>query len=204
MSWSSSLWLLVGTFFSHPTCARFHMGGAHPALCGCDCICFWYTYAVCESINDLRFMWLLVCCLYRRLIYKVLNVRPFDYTAVAGSGKVGSVIQVNHTSWGTVVTPTDSPKSVRNRCVIELFGGVFVFLCCLFPIPVDTGTFVIRLSQIVSFKSHYIILNIKMYVSNSVFPFAIRVTFYECHLIIQNNFSFDILRMCPAIKIMST
>ena len=25
-----------------------------------------------------------------------------------------------------VVTPTDRPKSVRNRCVIEVFGGVFV------------------------------------------------------------------------------
>ena len=47
-----------------------------------------------------------------------------------------------------VVTPTDRPKSVRNRyvievfgcrpksvsncCVIELFGGVFVFLFCRF------------------------------------------------------------------------
>ena len=28
----------------------------------------------------------------------------------------------------TVVTPTDRPKSVRIRCVIEVFGGVF--LCC--------------------------------------------------------------------------
>ena len=26
----------------------------------------------------------------------------------------------------TVVTQTDRPKSVRNRCVIEVFGGVFV------------------------------------------------------------------------------
>ena len=31
---------------------------------------------------------------------------------------------VNHTSWVTVVTPTDRPKSVRNRCVIEVFCGV--------------------------------------------------------------------------------
>ena len=49
---------------------------------------------------------------------------PFDYTAVAGSGKVGPVNQVNHTSWVAVVTPTDRPKSVRNRCLIELFCGV--------------------------------------------------------------------------------
>ena len=26
----------------------------------------------------------------------------------------------------TVVTPTDRPKSVNNRCVIEVVGGVFV------------------------------------------------------------------------------
>ena len=49
---------------------------------------------------------------------------PFDYTAVAGSGKVGPVNQVNHTSWVAVVAPTDRPKSVRNCFVIELFCGV--------------------------------------------------------------------------------
>ena len=59
----------------------------------------------------------------RRFIYKFLNVCPFDYTAVAVSGKVGRK-PVNHTSWVAVVTPTDRPKSVRNRCVIELFCGV--------------------------------------------------------------------------------
>ena len=32
----------------------------------------------------------------------------------------------NHTSWMPVVTPTDCLKSVRNRCAIEVFGGVFV------------------------------------------------------------------------------
>ena len=57
-------------------------------------------------------------------IYKILNVCPFDYTAVAMSGKGGSVNQVNHTGWVAIVTPTDRPKSVRNRSVIELFCGV--------------------------------------------------------------------------------
>ena len=32
----------------------------------------------------------------------------------------------NHISWIAVDTPTDSPKSFRNSCVIEVFGGVFV------------------------------------------------------------------------------
>ena len=60
----------------------------------------------------------------RRFIYKFLNVCPFDYTAVAGSGTVGPVDQVNHTSLVAVFTPTHRPKSVRNRCVIKLFCGV--------------------------------------------------------------------------------
>ena len=52
----------------------------------------------------------------------------------------------------TVVTPTDRPKSVRNRCVIEVFGDVCVlsfgfriFCCC--------RGFVIGLSQISFFFS---------------------------------------------------
>ena len=38
---------------------------------------------------------------------------------------------VNHTSWVAVVTPTDRPKSVRNRCLIELFCGVV----CVVALP---------------------------------------------------------------------
>ena len=76
---------------------------------------------------------------------------PFEYTAVAVSGKVGPVNQVNQTSWVAVVTPTDRPKSVRNRCVIELFCGVVVLSLCPFDISVGVGTFVIGLSQIFSF-----------------------------------------------------
>ena len=32
---------------------------------------------------------------------------------------------INHTSCVGVVTPTDRPKSVRNRCVIEICGSLF-------------------------------------------------------------------------------
>ena len=79
---------------------------------------------------------------------------PFDYTAVAGSGKVGPVNQVNHTSWVAVVAPTDRPKSVSNRCVIELFCGVVCVLSlCPFDISVGIGASVIELSQISSFFS---------------------------------------------------
>ena len=67
----------------------------------------------------------------RRFIYTSLNVCPFDYTAVAGSGKVGLPV-INHTSCMTAVTPTDRPKSVRNdRCLIEPFCGVV----CVVTLP---------------------------------------------------------------------
>ena len=38
---------------------------------------------------------------------------------------------VNHTSWVALVTRTDRPKSVRNRCLIELFCGVV----CVVTLP---------------------------------------------------------------------
>ena len=82
-------------------------------LC-CLCIDFYDLSAWCGC-------WFVVYI--RRFIYKFLNVCPFDYTAVAVSGKV-SLKPVNHTSWVAVVTPTDRPKSVCNRCLIELFCGV--------------------------------------------------------------------------------
>ena len=81
-------------------------------------------------------------------------MRSFDYKAVAGSGKVGPVNQVNHTSWVAVVTPTDRPKSVRNLCVIELFVALFVLSLCPYDISVGVWAFVIGLSQISSFFSY--------------------------------------------------
>ena len=58
-----------------------------------------------------------------------------------------------HTSWVAFVTPTDRPKSVRNRCVIEVFGGVFVLSRCFLDMSVGVGAFVKGLSQISSFFS---------------------------------------------------
>ena len=56
-----------------------------------------------------------------------LNACPFDYTVFVVTGKVwGLVNRFNHISWMAIVTPTVHPRSVRNHCVIEHFGGVFV------------------------------------------------------------------------------
>ena len=52
-----------------------------------------------------------------------------------------------------VVTPTDRPKSVHNRCLIERFVALFVLSLCPFDISVCVGAFVIGLSQISSFFS---------------------------------------------------
>ena len=65
----------------------------------------------------------------------LLNTRLFRLV-----GKLGTRKRFNHTSWMTVVTPTDRPKSVRNRCVIEGFGGVFV---CPFVFKFSVGIWVI-------------------------------------------------------------
>ena len=60
---------------------------------------------------------------------------------------------VNHTSWVALVTLTDRPKSVRNRCLIELFCGVVCVVTCPFDLFVGVGAFVIGLGQISSFLS---------------------------------------------------
>ena len=53
----------------------------------------------------------------------------------------------------TVVTPTDRPKSVRNSCVIKVFGGVFMLSCCFLDCSVGVVVFVTGLSQISFFFS---------------------------------------------------
>ena len=56
-------------------------------------------------------------------------------------------------SWVAVVTPTDRPKSVRNRCIIDIFVALFVLSLYPFDNFVGIGNFVVALSQISSFFS---------------------------------------------------
>ena len=55
----------------------------------------------------------------------------------------------------TAVTPTDRPKSVRNSCVIKVFGGVFMLSRCFLDCSVGVWVFVTGLSQISSFFSKH-------------------------------------------------
>ena len=56
----------------------------------------------------------------------------------------------------TAVTPTDLPKSVRNSCVIKVFGGVFMLSRCFLDCSVGVGFFVTGLSQISFFFSQQV------------------------------------------------
>ena len=58
-------------------------------------------------------------------------------------GRLDSINRFNHTSWVAVATPTDRQKSVRNFCVIDVFGGVFVLSVCFLEFPVGIGACVI-------------------------------------------------------------
>ena len=99
-------------------------------------------------------MWLLVCCLYKA-VYLQIKKKMSVLLITRLLRLVGRWARkpVNHTNWVALVTPTDRPKSVRNRCLIELFCGVVCVVTCPFDISVGVGAFAIGLGQISSFLS---------------------------------------------------
>ena len=54
-----------------------------------------------------------------------------------------------------IVTSTDLPKSVRNRCVFEVFGGVLMVSCCFFYFSEGVGAFVITESDLPPFSQSW-------------------------------------------------
>ena len=87
----------------------------------------------------------------RRIIYKLLHV-CFEFHSFCSLWEGWALVnRFNHTGGMTVITQTNPPKSVSNRCVMKVFSGVFCVLMLLFGFPVDAGDFVIWLSQISSF-----------------------------------------------------
>ena len=84
-------------------------------------------------------------------IYKGLNA-CFWLRSLSGKWEcLDPVRRFKHTSLVPVFVPTERPKSVRNRCVIEVLGGVFMFSLLLLDFYVGLKAFVIGLSQIPSF-----------------------------------------------------
>ena len=98
-------------------------------------------------------MWLLVFCLYKEVYSQIFNIYVLlIIRLMRGVGRWARK-PVSHTSLVVVVTPTDRPKSVRNRSLIDFFVALFVLSLCPFDISVGEGAFVIGLSQISSFLS---------------------------------------------------
>ena len=92
---------------------------------------------------------------YKEDYLHFFNVCPFDYKAFAVSGEVWDPVnRFKNTSLMAFVTPTDRLKSVLNRCVIEVFGDIFVLSRCFLDLSVGVGAFVIALSQISSLFSN--------------------------------------------------
>ena len=69
------------------------------------------------------------------LYSKIFMFLPSITQLLRWVGRLGPVNLVNHTSWVAVVTPTDRPKSVRNRCLIELFCDVVCVVTALLTFP---------------------------------------------------------------------
>ena len=69
---------------------------------------------------------------------------PFDNTTVAVSWKVCRSL-TGSSSGATVVTTTDRPKSVCNRCVIEVLDDFFVLWRCFLDFSMGVWAFVIGL-----------------------------------------------------------
>ena len=71
----------------------------------------------------------------RFLLHELCRVPIIIYIMYMGVG----FNQFNHISLVAVVAPTDRPKSVLNRCVIEVFDGIFVLSRCLLEFSVGVG-----------------------------------------------------------------
>ena len=85
-------------------------------------------------------------------MYSAILIKGMDAKRRNLDNSTGTCIpKINVNSWMTVLTPTDRPKSVRNSCVIKVFGGVFMFSRCFLDCSVGVGVFVTGLSQISSF-----------------------------------------------------
>ena len=130
------LWLLVGT----PSAIRPELAfsRAEHSLPSSDVTIYIFAILYLSSMLyvyrflwPVRLEWLLVWCLYKEVYLQIFKRVSYWLHGCCGEWEGWARKPVNHTSWVAVVTPTDRPKSVRNRCLIELFCGVF----CVFTLP---------------------------------------------------------------------
>ena len=94
--------------------------------------CFYHLTCLCNNLYGIS---TLIGCstsvIKRRIIYTLLQCVSFWLHSFCGWWEGWDPVKrFNHTRRVAVVTPTDRPKSVRNGCVIEVFGGFFVLSRC--------------------------------------------------------------------------
>ena len=86
-----------------------------------------------------------------------------------------------------IVTPADRPKSVRNRCVIEVFGGVLCVVMLLFGFFCRCRGFCHGLSQISSFS-----LDVKSLLLHRVNSYSTQLICIPNEIFIENKFCFTV------------
>ena len=93
-----------------------------------DILLYYYICMfVYHILYPLRFSLLLVLSLYKEEYLKVFKRVSVWLHSCCGKWEGWALVnRLSPTSGSTVVAQTDRPKSIRNRCVIEVFGGVFV------------------------------------------------------------------------------
>ena len=106
----------------------------------------------------LRLVWLLVYSLYKEVYLQNSKCVSFWLHGCCGEWDGWARKPVHNTSWVAVVIPTYLPNSVPNRCVIDVFGGIFVLSLCLLDISVG-------ISDLVCHRTEY-----------DLFPFSLEKT----------------------------
>ena len=103
--------------------------------------------------STLRLVLLLVCCLYKEVYLQMLKCVSFWLHGCCEEWEGWPVKRLTTPFGVTVATPTDRPKSVRNRCLIEHFCGVVCIVTLPFWHFCWCRGFVVGLSQISAFLS---------------------------------------------------
>ena len=135
--WPSFPLIGIRDSFSPWTWARSQTGGALPTLADLSLHIFWYIIFIALHFCAIilwhpRFGWMLVAGLHKEVYLQFFKCVSFSLHSFCGLWEGWDhVNRFNHTSWMVAVTPTDRPKSARNRCVIEVFDDVLVLSHCL-------------------------------------------------------------------------
>ena len=166
-SWSPSPLIVSRDSISLWTWARLQTARSTANFNGCPYIFLLYYYItiyfVYHILWPLRFGWLMVFSLYKEDYLQIFKCVSFWLHGCCGEWEGWALVnRFNHTSGVTAITPTDRPKSVRNRCVIEVLVAFFMLSRCFLDFSVGVRAFDWVRSLPFSFNVK-ITLNVKMF-----------------------------------------